>query len=89
MFAQGAFDHLIGGYNITFAAENTTAATWAEYSIHDNAGIPGTGLSSTVHDGEVMVFFQTLGMDLIEYRRGVNAGNDGEWTGTVIHVPTE
>lgn len=83
---DGASD-LIMGYNISFAAENTSFVG-APFAVGDTPGIPGTHLSvSALPDAgggnTLTVFYQAVGDDVTEFTRDWIAG---QWTSTDIPI---
>jgi hypothetical protein len=79
-------DETIRGYNISWAAENTTiapakdgAAGYDEWIISDAVGIPGTHFSITAladqsGGSHVTIFFQQNGTDIVQYVRDDTGG---------------
>lgn len=79
-------DETIRGYNISWAAENTTFAPaknggqgYDEWIIQDVVGVPGTHLSNTALADEsggshLVVFFQVNGTDIVQYSRDDSGG---------------
>jgi hypothetical protein len=88
-------DESIRGYNISWAAENTTMAPakgggpgYDEWTIPDAVGIPGTHLSLTAladlsGGAHLAIFFQQNGTDIIQYSRD-DAG--GAFTSSEVPV---
>jgi hypothetical protein len=84
-------DNTINGYNISWAAENTTILPDSQFVVADTAGISGTHLSVTAlpdtgGGNSILVFFQTIGNDITEYTRDWLAG---QWTSLNIDIPDE
>lgn len=82
-------DNLIHGYNITWAAENTTIDAGSEFIVQGEPGLSGTHLSvSTLPNAgggnNVIVFYQTVGNDITEYTRPLVAG---QWSAVNIPIP--
>lgn len=90
LYAQDTTTNMIKGYNITFAAENTTLESGSDFTIQNSSALPGTGVgiiaqpeSSGSYD--VFVFFQTSGSDISKYSRGIEGG---AWSIEAIGVPS-
>lgn len=84
---QDGATNLIKGYNISFAAENTSFVGDI-FTVDDTAGIAGTHLSvsalpNTGGGNTLTVFFQIEGSDITEYTRDWIAG---QWTSTDIPI---
>lgn len=84
---QDGATNMIQGYNISFAAENTSFVG-DMFTVDDTPGIPGTHLSvSALPDAgggnTLTVFFQTEGSDITEFTRDWIAG---QWTFTDIPI---
>lgn len=79
-------DETIRGYNISWAAENTTIAPaknggvgYDEWTIQGVVGLPGTHLSITAladqsGGSHLTIFFQENGTDIVQYTRDDTAG---------------
>ena len=84
-------DLTIGGFNVTFAAENTTIPTDAAdtFVINGAKGLPGTHLSVTAlpdssGGNSLLAFYQTNGTDITEFVRDLDAG---QWTSSSVPIP--
>ena len=91
LYAQGKFDHIIGGYDIQLNAEKTSAKSIYANSqtvINQNPGMPGTGLAIIEQGDDILVVFQTGGGDLLQLK-GRSDAAASSWAGTVIGVPYE
>lgn len=80
-----ADDHMINGYNISWAAEHTSIVADSKFTVQGQPGIPGTHLSvsaipNTGGGNSVIVFYQTEGNDITEYTRDLIAGQWAEVT---------
>lgn len=69
----------IGGYNVSWAAEDTSLVTADSFSISGAKGMPGTHLTCTAlpdssGGGSILAFFQTNGSDVTEYERDLTGG---------------
>lgn len=79
-------DESIRGYNISWAAENTSIAPakngglgYDEWTIPNTVGVPGTHLSITAladqsGGAHLAIFFQENGTDIVQYARDNSAG---------------
>ncbi|KAK5127916.1 hypothetical protein LTR85_005033 [Meristemomyces frigidus] len=90
-YAQMADTNMINGFNISWAAENTTIMTadGDTFTVDGEPGIPGTHLSVSAlpqqSGGDIIVaFYQTTGSDITEYTRDLVAG---QWTSSAIAIP--
>ncbi|KAI6859960.1 hypothetical protein KC338_g7156 [Hortaea werneckii] len=90
-YAQSASDNMIRGYNISWAAENTTILEGEgnQFTVQGEPGLPGTHLSVTAipnYSGgnELLVFYQTNGTDISEYTRDFYGG---QWARVDIEIP--
>ncbi|RMY31329.1 hypothetical protein D0866_07363 [Hortaea werneckii] len=90
-YAQSASDRMIRGYNISWAAENTTILQGEvnQFTVEGEPGLPGTHLSVTAipnYSGgnELLVFYQTNGTDISEYTRDFYGG---QWARVDIEIP--
>lgn len=89
-YAQAADTDLIEGYNVSWAAENTSLVGLA-FAVGSEPGLAGTHLSVSAlpnPDGgnDVVVFYQTNGSDISEFTRDLVAG---QWTGLEIPIPNQ
>ena len=82
---------MIRGYNISWAAENTTILEGEgnQFTVQGEPGLPGTHLSVTAipnYSGgnELLVFYQTNGTDISEYTRDFYGG---QWARVEIEIP--
>ncbi|KAI5362178.1 hypothetical protein Slin14017_G074150 [Septoria linicola] len=78
-YAQDEASLLFKGYNISWAAENTTILREDTFTVQGEPGLPGSHLSVSaipnVSGGsDVVVFYQTNGSDISEYTRDLVAG---------------
>lgn len=90
-YAQAAEDNMIHGYNISWAAENTTilAGEGNQFTVMGEPGLPGTHLSvsavpSYSGGNELLVFYQTNGSDISEFTRDFYGG---QWASVDIWIP--
>jgi hypothetical protein len=88
-YAQMADSGMINGYNISWAAENTTIVGQDNFTVQGEPGIPGTHLSVSALPNQsggnnLVVFYQTNGSDISEYTRDLVAG---QWTSVDIPIP--
>lgn len=92
-------DRTIRGFNVSFAAENTSFVEDESFAITDPAGpveaLGGTHMTLTAFaekDGEktlwdsLYVFFQTEGDDITAFTRGLSGG---EWTRGALEIPDD
>lgn len=82
-------DNSINGYNISWAAENTTIPAGSQFVVGDVDGIPGTHLSVTAlpnlgGGNNIDVFFQTEGNDVTQWTRDLIGG---VWSSLGIPIP--
>ena len=84
-------DLTISGFNVSFAAENTSvpAGQTNKFVINGAKGLVGTHLSVTaVPDSSggnsLMAFYQTNGSDITEFVRDLDAG---QWTSSSVPIP--
>lgn len=82
-------DLSIGGYNLTWAAENTTIESSQDFIINGAKGLPGTHLSVTAlpnpsGGNSLLVFYQTNGTDISEFVRDLDVG---QWTYSQVPIP--
>lgn len=82
-------DNMIHGYNMTWAAENTTIQAGSEFVVGDTEGISGTHLSVSAIPNQgggnnIIVFYQVEGNDVTEYTRDLDAG---QWSSVNIPIP--
>lgn len=85
-YAQGS-DDWIRGYNISWAAENTSIAN--SFKVDSDKGIPGTHFSVTALPDQsggdsLCVFYQTEGEDVTFATRDFV---QGAWTAAVLQMP--
>lgn len=76
------------GYNISWAAENTTILTSNGFVLED-PGVPGTHMSVTASPdrsggNNLYVFYQTNGSDITEFTRDFLGG---QWTQLALPIP--
>lgn len=77
------------GYNIAFAAENSTIDEKTSFTVQGERALPGSHLSVSaipnVSGGDdVIVFYQSNGSDISEYTRDLYAG---QWAKVQIEIP--
>lgn len=82
-------DLSIGGFNISWAAENSTIQHADDFVINGDKGLPGTHLSvtalpTTSGGNSLFVFYQTNGSDISEFVRDLDAG---QWTFSQVPIP--
>ena len=84
-------DLSISGFNVTFAAENTTIPEDPDdtFTINGAKALSGTHLSvSTLPDSSggnsLVAFYQTNGTDVSEFVRDLDAG---QWTSSSVPIP--
>lgn len=87
-YAQMA-DSMINGYNISWAAENTSFVDEDMFTVNGEPGLPGTHLSVTALPNQsggddINVFYQTAGNDVTEYTRDLEGG---QWSEVNIAIP--
>ncbi|KJX92547.1 hypothetical protein TI39_contig5841g00003 [Zymoseptoria brevis] len=87
-YAQSASTHLFTGYNISWAAENTSLIA-PSFDVGDQPGLPGTHLSvSALPDrsggDDLVVFYQIEGDEVREFTRDLVAG---VWSEVGIEIP--
>lgn len=90
-YAQSNATYTMNGYNITWAAENTTIVSADSFTVQGEPGIPGTHLSvSAIPDSDggnnIVVFYQTVGNDITEFTRDLVAG---QWTSADVQIPQQ
>lgn len=73
----------INGYNVSWAAENTTIISADNLTVGGDPGLPGTHLSVTALPNQsggddINVFYQMAGDDVSEYTRDLEGGQWGE-----------
>lgn len=88
LYAQMA-DLTISGYNVSWAAENTSIVTSDSFTINGAKGLPGTHLSVTALPDEsggnsLLAFYQIEGNDVTEFVRDFDKG---QWTSSSIAIP--
>lgn len=79
----------IHGYNISWAAENTSIVEADSFTVGGERGLPGTHLSvsaipNTSGGDDLVVFYQMNGSDVSEYTRDLVAG---QWSSVDIEIP--
>ena len=82
----------ISGYNVTWAAENTSVAfndPEQSFAINGDKGLPGTHLSVTALPNKsggdsLLAFYQTNGSDITEFVRDLEIG---QWTSSSVPIP--
>ncbi|CAD6573250.1 MAG: hypothetical protein ASARMPREDX12_005920 [Alectoria sarmentosa] len=84
-------DLSISGFNVTFAAENTTIPSDPDdtFVINGAKGLSGTHLSVTSlpdssGGNSLLAFYQTNGTDITEFVRDLDAG---QWTSSSVPIP--
>ncbi|KAL2038406.1 hypothetical protein N7G274_008745 [Stereocaulon virgatum] len=88
LYAQNS-DLSISGYNISWAAENTSIPTSQTFTINGAKGLPGTHLSVTAlpnssGGNSLLAFYQVNGTDITEFVRDLDVG---QWTSTSVPIP--
>jgi len=88
LYAQNA-DLSIRGYNVSWAAENTSIPADSTFLINGDKGLPGTHLSVTALPDSsggysLLAFYQTNGTDITEFVRDLDAG---QWTSSSVPIP--
>ena len=84
-------DLSISGFNISWAAENTTIVRDDDFVISGNKGLPGTHLSVTALPNasggdSLLAFYQTNGSDITEFVRDFE---EGQWTSSSVPIPDD
>ncbi|KAL8728501.1 MAG: hypothetical protein Q9181_005320 [Wetmoreana brouardii] len=84
-------DLSIGGFNISWAAENTNIIPNQDFIISGDKGLPGTHLSVTAlpdtsGGNSLLAFYQTNGTDITEFVRDLDAG---QWTSSTVPIPNQ
>jgi hypothetical protein len=87
-YAQMAGTNMIQGYNVSWAAENTSLVG-LPFTVQGDPGIPGThmgvsALPTQSGGNQIVVFYQTNGSDITEYIRDLEGG---QWTSVDIPIP--
>lgn len=84
-------DLSISGFNVSFAAENTSIPKDAHstFVINGAKGLSGTHLSVTAlpdssGGNSLLAFYQTNGTDITEFVRDLDAG---QWTSSSVPIP--
>lgn len=81
-------DFTIKGHSIVFNAENTTLGSSSDFVVQGKPGLPNTGVDTIAQPGvggdNVLVFYQTNGTYVSEYKRGLDGG---QWSSTNIQIP--
>ena len=82
---------MIHGYNISWAAENSTIMGGSEFIVEGDPGISGTHLSVSAipnsgGGNSIIVFYQIEGNDITEYTRDLVAG---QWSSLGIPIPNQ
>ena len=84
-------DLTISGFNVSFAAENTTIPTGSggKFVINGPKGLPNTHMSVTAlpdssGGSSLLAFYQTNGTDITEFVRDLDAG---QWTSSSVPIP--
>lgn len=90
LYAQQA-DEMIHGWNVTFAAENTSFVQGDDFIVEGDPGVPGTHLSVTSLPNEsggynIQTYYQTKGDDITFYTRDLLGG---EWSGSTVPIPDQ
>ena len=89
-------DNSLGGYNISWAAENSTIIKDDTFTITDAKGnqpkgLPGTHFTITALPNKsggasVYTFFQMNGSDITEFQRDLS---QGQWFSSQIPIPQQ
>lgn len=82
-------DLSISGFNVTWAAENTSIDASETFVVNGDKGLPGTHLSVTALPNKsggnsLLTFYQTNGSDITEFVRDLDAG---QWTSSSVPIP--
>ena len=88
LYAQNP-DLSVNGFNVTWAAENTTINPDQDFIINGDKGLAGTHLSvtalpNTSGGNSLLAFYQTNGSDIAEFVRDLDAG---QWTCWSVPIP--
>ncbi|KAL8709878.1 MAG: hypothetical protein Q9220_005494 [cf. Caloplaca sp. 1 TL-2023] len=84
-------DSSVSGFNITWAAEDTSVNGNENFTISGDRGLPGTHLSVTAlpdtsGGNSLLAFYQTNGTDITEFVRDLDAG---QWTSSRVPIPDQ
>lgn len=84
-----ADNNFINGYNISWAAENTTILQSYNFTVDGAPGLSGTHMSVTAIPSQgggdnIYVFYQVEGDDITEYTRDIVGG---QWTSLRLPIP--
>ena len=82
-------DLSISGFNVTWAAENTSIPSSDTFTVNGAKGLAGTHLSVTAlpdssGGNSLLAFYQTNGTDIMEFVRDLEVG---QWTSTSVPIP--
>ncbi|KAL2053207.1 hypothetical protein ABVK25_006532 [Lepraria finkii] len=82
-------DLSISGFNVSWAAENTSIPSSDTFTINGAKGLAGTHLSVTAlpdssGGNSLLAFYQTNGTDIMEFVRDLEVG---QWTSTSVPIP--
>jgi len=80
---------MMNGYNISWAAENTSFVPNDHFTVAGEPALPGSHLSVSaipnLSGGDsLLVFYQTNGSDITEYTRDLTGG---QWAQVNIEIP--
>lgn len=84
-------DDTIHGFNLTWAAENTTIQAGSEFVVGSQPGISGTHMSVSAlpnpgGSNNIVVFYQIEGSDITEYTRDLIVG---QWSSVNLPIPNQ
>lgn len=90
LYSQDSQLNLVG-YNVSFAAENTSFVSGDDFIIQADVGLAGTHMSVTAVPDDsggqtVLVFNQVNGSDVTEFIRDLV---EGQWTSYSLPIPLE
>lgn len=90
LYAQSP-DLSLSGYNVSWAAEDTSIPAEQTFVINGARGLPGTHLTLTAlpdpsGGDSLLVFYQTNGTDVTEFVRDLEGG---QWTSFSVPVPDD
>ena len=82
-------DLSVSGFNVSWAAENTSIPGGQGFVINGERGLAGTHMSVTAlpdssGGNSLLAFYQTNGTDITEFVRDLNAG---QWTSLNVPIP--
>lgn len=88
-YAQLAETGMVQGFNVTWAAENTSFVDKDSFTVAGEPALPGSHLSVSAIPNQsggdtLVVFYQTNGSDVTEYIRDLTGG---QWSAVDIGIP--